>query len=180
IGCGGGLVCEALAQRDAIVTGIDLGRTAIEVAELHALESGLKISYGCEAAEAHADAHAGSYDIVTCLEMLEHVPDPTSVIQAATRLVKPGGEVFFSTINRTPKAYALAIVGAEYVMKLLTPGTHTYERFIKPSELSRWSRDAGLEVLDIVGIEYQPFTKVCRISRDPSVNYLMHTARASS
>ena len=180
IGCGGGLACEALARRGAIVCGIDMGKTAVEVAELHALESGLKIAYRCESAETHAAAYAGTYDIVTCLEMLEHVPDPASVVSCASRLVKPGGHVFFSTINRTLKAYLLAVVGAEYVMKLLTPGTHTYERFLKPSELARWSREAALEVQDVSGIEYNPLTHVCRIGRDPGVNYLMHLARTTA
>ena len=179
IGCGGGLACEAIAKLGATVTGVDLGKTAIEVAELHALDSGLKIAYRCESAEAHAMAHAGMYDIVTCLEMLEHVPDPTSVIVAASQLVKSGGAVFFSTLNRTLKAYLLAIVGAEYALRLLTPGTHTYEKFIKPSELARWSRSAGLEVRDVAGIEYNPITHVCRISADPSVNYLMHAVKQS-
>jgi 2-polyprenyl-6-hydroxyphenyl methylase/3-demethylubiquinone-9 3-methyltransferase len=174
IGCGGGLLAEAMANCGAEVTGIDLGAHTIEVAALHALDSGLKIDYRREAAEAHAELHAGTYDVVSCLEMLEHVPDPSSVIRAAAALVRPGGEVFFSTINRNLKAYALAILGAEYVMRLLTPGTHTYARFIKPSELARWSRAAGLELLDVAGIEYNPLTHHCAISADPSVNYLMH------
>ena len=178
IGCGGGLAAEGMAKCGAQVTGIDLGSNTIEIAELHALESGLTITYQREAAEAHAAKHAGQYDVVTCLEMLEHVPDPMSVIQAVTSLVRPGGDVFFSTINRNLKAYLLAVVAAEYVMKLLTPGTHTYERFIKPSELARWSRSAGLELQDVVGIDYNPLTHHCGISRDPSVNYLMHLTRA--
>src|SRR5215831_4070547 len=145
IGCGGGLAAEGMANRGARVTGIDLGEQTIEIARLHAVESQLEISYCLESAERHAEKNAGCYDIVTCLEMLEHVPDPVSVIRAAADLVKPGGDIFFSTINRNIKAYLLAVIGAEYVMRLLTPGTHTYERFIKPSELARWSRDAGLE-----------------------------------
>jgi 2-polyprenyl-6-hydroxyphenyl methylase/3-demethylubiquinone-9 3-methyltransferase len=178
IGCGGGLAAEGMARCGAQVTGIDLGAQTVEIAALHALESGLKISYRREAAEAHAQNFADAYDVVTCLEMLEHVPDPLSVIRATAALVRPGGHVFFSTINRNLKAYLLAVVGAEYVMKLLTPGTHTYDRFIKPSELARWSREAGLDVQDIAGIEYNPLTKVCRISNDPSVNYLVHLQRA--
>jgi 2-polyprenyl-6-hydroxyphenyl methylase / 3-demethylubiquinone-9 3-methyltransferase len=174
IGCGGGLVSEALAQRGAKVMGIDLGATAIEVASLHALQSGLAIDYCCESAETHAENHAGRYDVVVCLEMLEHVPDPLSVIRAASQLVKSNGDVIFSTLNRTLKAYVIAVLGAEYVMKLLPRGTHTYDRFIKPSELARWARETDLDVRDIAGIEYNPFTKVCNISRDPSVNYLMH------
>lgn len=178
IGCGGGLAAEGMAKCGAQVTGIDLGANTIEIAELHAPESGLKITYTREAAEAHAIKYAASYDVVTCLEMLEHVPDPLSVIQAVTTLVRPGGDVFFSTINRNLKAYLLAVVGAEYIMKLLTPGTHTYERFIKPSELARWSRSTGLNVQDVVGIEYNPLTHHCAISNDPSVNYLMHLTRS--
>jgi len=180
VGCGGGLAAEGMAKRGAHVTGIDLGANTIEIAELHALESGYKISYQREAVEAHAEKHAGVYDVVTCLEMLEHVPDPVSVIQSVTTLVRPGGDVFFSTLNRNLKAYLLAVVGAEYVMKLLTPGTHTYERFIKPSELARWSRSAGLDVQDVVGIEYNPLTHRCAIGSDPSVNYLMHLTRATA
>jgi 2-polyprenyl-6-hydroxyphenyl methylase/3-demethylubiquinone-9 3-methyltransferase len=179
IGCGGGLAAEGMAKCGAQVTGIDLGEQTIEIAQLHALESGLKINYLRESAEAHAERNAGQYDVVTCLEMLEHVPDPVSVIRAAASLVKPGGDVFFSTLNRNLKAYLLAVVAAEYVMKLLTPGTHTYERFIKPSELGRWTRDAGLDVSDIAGIEYNPLTHVCRMSNDPSVNYMMHVRRAA-
>jgi 2-polyprenyl-6-hydroxyphenyl methylase/3-demethylubiquinone-9 3-methyltransferase len=178
VGCGGGLAAEGMAKCGAQVTGIDLGANTIEIAELHALESGLKMTYLRESAETHATDYAGQYDVVTCLEMLEHVPDPSSVIRAVTTLVRPGGDVFFSTINRNLKAYLLAVVGAEYVMKLLTPGTHTYDRFIKPSELARWSRTAGLDVQDVVGIDYNPLTHHCAISNDPSVNYLVHLQRA--
>jgi 2-polyprenyl-6-hydroxyphenyl methylase/3-demethylubiquinone-9 3-methyltransferase len=174
IGCGGGLAAEAMAQRGALVTGIDLGENTIEVAKLHALESRLSVTYRVATAEIHARELPASYDVVTCLEMLEHVPDPMSVIAAAAALVKPGGDIFFSTINRNLKAYLLGIVAAEYVLRLLTPGTHTYERFIKPSELARWSRTAGLVMQDVVGIEYNPLSRHCSISNDPSVNYLMH------
>jgi 2-polyprenyl-6-hydroxyphenyl methylase / 3-demethylubiquinone-9 3-methyltransferase len=177
VGCGGGLAAEGMAKLGARATGIDLGETTIEVARLHALESGLDIDYRRESAESHAAQHAGRYDVVTCLEMLEHVPDPPSVIRSLATLVKPGGDVFFSTINRNLKAYLLAVVGAEYVMRLLTPGTHTYERFIKPSELARWSRGAGLDVMDVAGIEYNPLTHRCAMSDDPSVNYMMHLRR---
>jgi 2-polyprenyl-6-hydroxyphenyl methylase/3-demethylubiquinone-9 3-methyltransferase len=180
VGCGGGLAAEGMAKCGAQLTGIDLGANTIEIAELHALESGLKIVYLRESAETHASKFAAQYDVVTCLEMLEHVPDPTSVIRAMTALVRPGGDVFFSTINRNLKAYLLAVVGAEYVMKLLTPSTHTYDRFIKPSELARWSRAAGLDVQDVAGIDYNPLTHHCAISADPSVNYLMHLQRANS
>ena len=174
VGCGGGLAVEGMAKRGALVTGIDLGASTLEIAELHALESGIKVTYRRETAEDHAIQNAGSYDVVTCLEMLEHVPDPASVIHAIATLVRPGGDVFFSTINRNLKAYLLAVIGAEYVMKLLPAGTHTYDRFIKPSELARWSRGAGLELQDVAGIEYNPLTHHCVISGDPSVNYLMH------
>lgn len=177
VGCGGGLAAEGMAKRGANVTGIDLGEVTLEVAKLHALASSLTVDYRLESAETHAAAHAGRYDVVTCLEMLEHVPDPLSVIRSVGALVRPGGDVFFSTINRNLKAYLLAVVGAEYVMRLLTPGTHTYERFIKPSELARWSRSAGLEVLDVAGIEYNPITHHCAMSKDPSVNYMMHLRR---
>ncbi len=180
IGCGGGLAAEGMAKRGAEVTGIDLGEQTVQIAKLHALESGLKIVYGQASAEKHAAEFAGSYDVVTCLEMLEHVPDPTSVIRAASELVRPGGDVFFSTINRNLKAYLLAVIGAEYVMRLLTPGTHTYERFIKPSELAHWSRTADLTLRDVVGIDYNPLTHHCAISRDPSVNYLMHLQRGAA
>jgi len=179
IGCGGGLAAEGMAKCGASVTGIDLGAQTIEIAQLHALESGLKVTYLLEPAETHAERFAGHYDIVTCLEMLEHVPDPFSIVRAAAAMVRPGGDIFFSTLNRNLKSYLLAIVGAEYIMKLLTPGTHTYERFIKPSELARWSREAGLEAQDVAGIEYNPLTHVCKISSDPSVNYLAHFKRAA-
>lgn len=179
IGCGGGLAAEGMAKCGALVTGIDLGESTLEVAQLHALESNLKITYRRESAEAHAVNNAGIYDVVTCLEMLEHVPDPLSIVQAVTKLVRPGGDVFFSTINRNLKAYLLAVLGAEYVLRLLTPGTHAYQRFIKPSELARWSRSTGLDVQDISGIEYNPLTHHCSLSNDPSVNYLLHATRAS-
>jgi 2-polyprenyl-6-hydroxyphenyl methylase / 3-demethylubiquinone-9 3-methyltransferase len=179
VGCGGGLAAEAMARHGAVGAGIDLGEQTIEIAKLHAIESGLTISYRLESVEAHADQHAERYDVVTCLEMLEHVPDPLSVIRSIATLVRPGGDIFFSTINRTLKAYLVAVVGAEYVMKLLTPGTHTYERFIKPSELARWSRTAGLELKDIAGIDYNPLTRRCVTNDDPSVNYLLHLTRPS-
>jgi len=174
IGCGGGLLCEAMAQRGADVTGIDLGATAVQVAELHALESGVKVRYLLEPAEVHAARAPAAYDIVTCLEMLEHVPDPRSVVAAAAALVKPGGDLFFSTLNRNLKAYLLAVVGAEYVMNLLPRGTHTYSRFIRPSELARWGRTAGLRAADVCGIEYNPLTRTCRMSANADVNYIMH------
>jgi 2-polyprenyl-6-hydroxyphenyl methylase/3-demethylubiquinone-9 3-methyltransferase len=177
VGCGGGLLAEAMARRGAIVTGLDLADDLLQVARLHALESGVTLDYALEAAETHAEQHAGEYDVVTCMEMLEHVPDPTLVIGALGQLVKPGGHVFVSTLNRTLKAYALAVVGAEYVLRLLPTGTHTYEKFIRPSELRDWARAAGLGVLDIAGLDYDPFTRKARLTRDASVNYLMHLQR---
>lgn len=177
VGCGGGLLAEAMARKGAIVTGLDLADDLLQVARLHALESGVTLDYLLEAAETHAQRHAGKYDVVTCMEMLEHVPDPTLVIAALGQLVKPGGHVFVSTLNRTLKAYALAVVGAEYVLRLLPTGTHTYEKFIRPSELRDWARAAGLGVHDIAGLDYDPFTRKAKLTRDASVNYLMHLQR---
>ena len=178
VGCGGGLLSEAMAKAGANVTGIDLGTATVEVAELHALESGVAVRYLRESAEHHALTNPSAYDIVTCMEMLEHVPEPHSVMEALRTLVKPGGDVFVSTINRNLKAYLLAIVGAEYVMRLLERGTHTYERFIRPSELSRWARSVGLDVVDVAGLEYDPFGGTARRSSNVDVNYMMHLRRA--
>jgi 2-polyprenyl-6-hydroxyphenyl methylase / 3-demethylubiquinone-9 3-methyltransferase len=177
VGCGGGLLAEAMARRGARVTGLDLADELLQVAKLHALEAGVAVDYVLESAEAHAAVHPGEYDVVTCMEMLEHVPDPTAVIDALGRLVQPDGHVFVSTLNRTMKAYALAILGAEYVLRLLPTGTHTYEKFIRPSELRQWSRAAGLAVVDIAGLEYDPFTRQARLTSDASVNYLAHMRR---
>lgn len=177
VGCGGGLLSEAMARRGANVTGIDLGTATVEVAELHALESGLSIRYARESAEDHATHSAGAYDVVACLEMLEHVPDPASVLRALHALVKPGGDVVVSTLNRNLKSWLLAIVGAEYVMGLLERGTHTYSRFIRPSELARWARNADLAVVDIAGLEYDPLRDVARLSTNVDVNYMMHLRR---
>lgn len=178
IGCGGGLLSEAMARQGARVTGIDLGKTAIEVARLHALESGVQVRYLVESAEAHALTHPSGYDAVTCLEMLEHVPDPEQIVTTIRSLVKPGGQVFLSTLNRTLKSYLLAVVGAEYVFSLLPKGTHTYGRFIKPAELSRWTRAAGLDVCELAGIEYNPVTRSARLCAEVDVNYLLHARRS--
>ncbi|MEQ8261268.1 MAG: bifunctional 2-polyprenyl-6-hydroxyphenol methylase/3-demethylubiquinol 3-O-methyltransferase UbiG [Alcanivorax sp.] len=177
IGCGGGLLSEGMARRGATVTGIDLGEAPLAVARLHAEQSGVEVEYLQVLAEEIAEQRAGEYDAVTCLEMLEHVPDPSSVIRACAKLVKPGGQVFFSTINRNPKAFLFAIVGAEYVLRLLPRGTHEYAKLIRPSELAGWSRDAGLDVRDTTGMTYNPVTQVYKLNRDVSVNYLMHAVR---
>jgi len=180
VGCGGGLLAEGMARRGARVTGIDLSPGALEVARLHALEGGVAVDYRQVAVEELADTDHGTFDLVTCLEMLEHVPDPGQVILAIARLVRPGGEVVCSTINRNPKAFALAIVGAEYLLRLLPAGTHQYTRLIKPSELARWGRDAGLAVADLAGLEYDPMARKARVSADTSVNYLIHLRRPAS
>lgn len=177
IGCGGGLLSEGMAARGAIVTGIDLSEKPLGVARLHLYESGLNVDYQLISAEAMAEAHAGEFDAVTCLEMLEHVPDPASIVAACARLVKPGGHVFFSTLNRNPKSYLFAVIGAEYVLNLLPRGTHDYAKFIKPAELSRQCRNAGLAVEEIRGMSYNPFSKVYSLGQDSSVNYLMRTRR---
>ena len=177
IGCGGGILSESMARSGAQVTGIDMGKAPLSVAGLHALEDGLEIDYQQITAEAMAAAQPGGFELVTCMEMLEHVPEPESIVHACTTLVKPGGDVYFSTINRNPKAYALAIVGAEYIMKMLPRGTHDYSKFIRPSELDIWARAAGLELVAISGVSYQPVTGMFRASRDVTVNYMVHYRR---
>ncbi|EGJ11948.1 bifunctional 2-polyprenyl-6-hydroxyphenol methylase/3-demethylubiquinol 3-O-methyltransferase UbiG [Rubrivivax benzoatilyticus] len=178
VGCGGGVLSESMAGRAAHVTGIDLSTKALGVARLHALESEvMNLEYREIATEALAAERPGSFDVVTCMEMLEHVPDPASVIEACARLAKPGGWVFFSTLNRNPKAFLFAIVGAEYVLKMLPRGTHEYERFIRPSELARWCRDAGLTPAGSRGLQYNPLTKRYWLSDDTSVNYLVATRK---
>lgn len=178
VGCGGGILCEAMTHRGAKVTGIDMGKAPLEVAQLHKLEHQLTIDYELSTAEAFAEKHAGTFDVVTCLEMLEHVPDPGSVIKACEKLCKPGGDIYFSTINRTPKAYALAIVGAEYILQVLPKGTHDYKKFIRPSELGGWMRTAGLQLIDITGMIYNPFTKSFRLNpKDVGTNYLVHAKK---
>ncbi|WP_374267652.1 bifunctional 2-polyprenyl-6-hydroxyphenol methylase/3-demethylubiquinol 3-O-methyltransferase UbiG [Zoogloea sp.] len=177
IGCGGGILAESMATRGAQVTGVDLSEKALGVARLHLFESGQTVDYRHIAAEDLAHEAPGSFDIVTCMEMLEHVPDPASTIRACASLVKPGGHVFFSTLNRNLKSYLMAVVGAEYILKLLPMGTHEYAKFIKPSELSRYVRNAGLEVQELIGMSYNPFNKHYALGRDTDVNYLMHTTR---
>ncbi|MDX1626074.1 MAG: bifunctional 2-polyprenyl-6-hydroxyphenol methylase/3-demethylubiquinol 3-O-methyltransferase UbiG [Wenzhouxiangellaceae bacterium] len=177
IGCGGGLLAEALARRGARVTGIDMARKALAVARLHQVESGLEIDYRETTAEALAGESSSTFDVVCCLEMLEHVPDPASVVSAAVEMTRPGGQLFFSTIRRSPLAWAVAIVGAEYVLNLLPRGTHRYDRLINPSELAGFVRAAGAEVLEIAGMDYNPFSRTVRIGGKPRVNYLLH-ARA--
>ena len=174
VGCGGGILCEALAQRGANVTGIDMGDAPLEVAKLHQLESGVSINYQKSTAENFAKNHAQAFDIVTCLEMLEHVPDPGSVVKACADMVKPGGQLFFSTINRNPKAFLFAIVGAEYVLRLLPKGTHEYAKFIKPSELAHSVREAGLEMNKMTGLLFNPLTQSYKLSdSDVDVNYMI-------
>lgn len=178
VGCGGGILSESMAKKGAIVTGIDLGEKALNVAKLHSLESGVAVDYQCISAEALAERAPASFDVVTCLEMLEHVPDPASVIQACATLVKPGGYVFFSTIHRNPKAYLFAVIGAEYVLRMLPRGTHDYTKFIKPSELAAWLRQAGLTLQDQVGLQYNPITQQYRLGSDVSVNYMVRAQKA--
>ena len=177
VGCGGGLLSEALALSGADTTGVDLSAAALQVARLHALESGLRVRYLEQAAEELAAAEPAAYDVVCCMEMLEHVPDPASVVAALAALVRPGGSVFLSTLNRTPKAFGLAIVGAEYLLRLLPRGTHEYARFLRPSELATMARAAGLELLDVTGLEMDPLTRNFRLGPDVSVNYLAHFRR---
>ncbi|GAA5525361.1 ubiquinone biosynthesis O-methyltransferase [Microbulbifer aestuariivivens] len=179
VGCGGGILSEAMAQRGAEVTGIDMGEAPLNVARLHALESELQIEYRQLPVEELAREQPASFDIVTCLEMLEHVPDPASVIRACAALVKPGGQLFFSTINRTAKGWLFAVVGAEYVLRLLPKGTHEYSKFIRPSEMGAWIRDAGLTTRDITGMTYNPLTRAYKLDpRDVDVNYLVHATKA--
>ncbi len=173
VGCGGGILAESMARLGATVKGIDLAEKPLKVAQLHGLESGIKVDYEAIAAEALAEREAGQYDIVTCMEMLEHVPQPSETIAACSRLVKPGGWVFFSTINRNPKSFLFAIIGAEYVLRILPKGTHEYAKFIKPSELADAARDAGLDLKELLGMGYNPITQVYSLTRDTSVNYLM-------
>lgn len=177
VGCGGGILAESLSKAGATVTGIDLSSKALKVAELHQLESGTSVRYLTISAEDLAKEESQSYDVVTCMEMLEHVPDPSSVVQACAKLCKPGGHIFFSTLNRNPKSYLFAIIGAEYILQLLPKGTHQYEKFIKPSELAQFTRAAGLEVIELKGMTYNPITQIYRLGSDTDVNYMMATRK---
>jgi len=178
VGCGGGILSESMAGLGAQVTGIDLGEAPLAVAKLHLKESGRHVEYRRIAAEALAEERSGTFDVVTCLEMLEHVPDPMATVAACARLVKPGGQVFFSTINRNPKSWLFAIVGAEYLLRLLPRGTHDYMKFIRPSELERWCRQAGLRVREWTGMHYNPLTRQYSLGPGVDVNYLLHTERS--
>ncbi|MBT5104696.1 MAG: bifunctional 2-polyprenyl-6-hydroxyphenol methylase/3-demethylubiquinol 3-O-methyltransferase UbiG [Porticoccaceae bacterium] len=174
VGCGGGILCEAMAQRGAEVTGIDMGEAPLAVGKLHKFESGVEVDYQKSTAEDFAQSHPEQFDIVTCLEMLEHVPDPGSVVRACAAMTKPGGTLFFSTINRNPKAYLLAIIGVEYVLRMLPKGTHEYGKFIRPAELGQWIREAGLELDQMTGLTYNPITKTYRLTEtDVDVNYMI-------
>ena len=174
IGCGGGILSESMALQGAVVTGIDMGEAPLSIAQLHSLESGVEIDYQQITAEEMAEQNPARYDVVTCMEMLEHVPDPGAIIAACAALVKPNGHIFFSTINRNPKAFALMIVGAEYVLQMVPKGTHEYAKFIRPSELESWARNSGLKLEDITGMTYNPIFQSYKLGNDVDVNYLMH------
>ena len=180
IGCGGGILAESMAQAGADVVGIDMAEGPLAVARLHQVESGVEVEYRQSTAEELAEKEADTYDVVTCLEMLEHVPDPSAVIRSCAELLKPGGDVFFSTINRNPKSFVFAIVGAEYILRLLPKGTHEYEKFIRPSELEQWARNAGLELQASMGLHYNPLTKNYWLAPNVDVNYMMHFRRPAS
>jgi len=179
VGCGGGLLSEAMSNAGGIVSGIDMGNGPIEIAKLHLLESNLDIDYQQITAEEFAAQNTEAFDVVTCMEMLEHVPDPEAIIDACAKMLKPGGNIFFSTLNRNAKSYVHAILGAEYILKMLTPGTHDYKKFIKPSELARWIRGADLNLQDISGLTYNPINKNYKISKDIDVNYMVHATKAT-
>lgn len=174
VGCGGGILAESMAAKGARVTGIDMGDAPLSVAKIHGMESGVSVEYHKISAEQMADQHTENFDIVTCMEMLEHVPDPSQTVASCARLVKAGGDVFFSTINRNPKSYLFAIIGAEYVLNLLPKGTHEYRNFIRPSELESWARRSGLTLKNIIGMSYNPLTRHYSLGKDVDVNYLMH------
>ena len=180
IGCGGGILAESMAAAAATVTGIDMAEGPLAVARLHQHESGAEVEYKRSTAEELAASEPGTYDVVTCLEMLEHVPDPSAVIRSCAELLKPGGSAFFSTINRNPKSFLFAIVGAEYVLKLIPGGTHDYSKFIRPSELESWAREAGLQLRSSIGMHYNPLTKEYSLGPNLEVNYLMYFQRPAS
>ncbi|MCG7959434.1 MAG: bifunctional 2-polyprenyl-6-hydroxyphenol methylase/3-demethylubiquinol 3-O-methyltransferase UbiG [Candidatus Thiodiazotropha taylori] len=177
VGCGGGILSESLAASGAKVTGIDMGEAPLQVARLHLLESGLEVNYERIPVERLAEERPASFDLVTCMEMLEHVPDPASVVAACAKLVRPGGQLFFSTINRNPKSYLFAIIGAEYLLQMLPKGTHDFAKFIRPSELNAWIREAGLDSTDIKGLSYNPLTQHYRLGDDVDVNYMVATIK---
>lgn len=179
VGCGGGILSEAMAQRGATVSAIDMGQANITTAKLHALESGLNIDYQVIPVEELAEKQPASFDVITCLEMLEHVPDPVSIVNACFKLCKPGGQIIFSTLNRNPKSFLLGIIGAEYVMNMVPKGTHEYKKFIRPSELASWARNSGLTIGAMAGMTYNPITKIYKLGRDTDVNYLMQTIKPS-
>lgn len=179
VGCGGGILSESMARAGAQVTGIDLSKAALSVAAMHAAEAAIEVDYQCISTEQYAQQHAGTFDVVTCMEMLEHVPDPQAIVQACSQLLKPGGTAFFSTLNRNGKSYLYAIVGAEYILNLLPRGTHEWNRFIKPSELAKWCRRADLQTDDLTGMQYNPLTKTYDTGSDITVNYLACTTRQS-
>ena len=174
VGCGGGILTEALAKAGAQATGIDLSEESIKAAKYHAQQQGLNIDYRYESIESVAEKHAGEFDVVTCMEMLEHVPEPAKTIAACSKLLKPGGHAFFSTINRTPKAFLFAIIGGEYILRLLPKGTHTYKKLIRPSELKKWTKESGLEFQRLSSLIYNPFTKVFKVEEKEDVNYMAH------
>jgi 2-polyprenyl-6-hydroxyphenyl methylase / 3-demethylubiquinone-9 3-methyltransferase len=177
VGCGGGILTESMAKAGASVTGIDLGEKALKVAQLHQHESGVQVDYQYISVEEMAEKAPASFDVVTCMEMLEHVPDPAHVVKACAKLVKPGGSLFFSTINRNPKSYLFAVIGAEYLLRMLPKGTHEYAKFIKPSELSQWLRDEGITLNQMRGMQYHPFNDSFSLELDVSVNYLVHAVK---
>ena len=177
VGCGGGILAESMAQRGAQVSGIDMGQGPIEIAKLHLHESALEIDYQQISAEDFATEYPEKFDVVTCMEMLEHVPDPESIIQACAKMVKANGHVFFSTLNRNPKSYLHAILGAEYILNMLSKGTHDYKKFIRPSELAHWLRQSGLELIEIKGLSYNPINKNYKLTEDISVNYMVYARK---